>query len=166
MRAIADSGSSEGVLLLRLKALLGDRDEQVTAECFAALLRLAPAPSLEFVAGFLRGESDEIAEAAAFALGESHLAAAFPLLRQAWDEIALGERRRTLLLAMAMLRLDEALEFLLVRVNEDSERAASDAVAALGMYARDEAIRARVEECVAKRGSAALRAAFDREFPR
>lgn len=166
VRAIADSGSSEGVLLLRLKALLGDRDSQVTAECFAALLRLAPAPSLDFVAGFLRSESDEIAEAAAFALGESHLAAAFPLLRKAWDEGAVSERRRTLLLAMAMLRLDEAVEFLLARVNEDSERAASDAVAALGMYSRDEAIRARVEACVAKRGSATLRTAFDREFRR
>lgn len=164
VRAIADSGSSEGVLLLRLKALLGDRDAQVTAECFAALLRLAPAPSLEFVAGFLHGASDEVAEAAAFALGESHVAAAFPLLRKAWDEIVFPERRRTLLLAMAMLRLDEAVEFLLARMSEESERSAADALAALGMYARDETIRARVEAAVAGRGSAALRAVFDREF--
>ena len=164
VRAIADSGASEGGLLLRLKALLGDKDEQVTAECFAALLRIAPAPSLEFVAGFLRGESDEVAEAAAFALGESHLAAAFPLLRRAWDETPVPERRRTLLLAMAMLRLDEALEFLLARVAEDSERTAEDAVAALSIYARDEAIRARVEASVAARGSPRLRSTFAQEF--
>ena len=164
VRAIADSGAAEGVLLLRLKALLGDSDGQVSAECFAALLRMAPAPSLEFVAGFLRGASDEAAEAAAFALGESHLAGAFPLLRQAWDEMPIPERRRTLLLAIAMLRLDEALEFLLGRLLEDSEHAAADAVAALSMYARDEAIRARVEAMVEQRNSSALRATFRREF--
>jgi hypothetical protein len=164
VRAIADAGREEGVLLLRLKALVGDAKIEVTAECFAALLRLAPAPSLEFVANFLRGASQEISEAAAFALGESRLAAAFPLLRVAWDAIAQADRRRALLLAMAMLRLDEAVDFLLARVAEDSERAASDAIAALALYGRDETVRARVEASVAKRGSAALRSAFAREF--
>ncbi|MBZ5610202.1 MAG: hypothetical protein LAP38_18220 [Acidobacteriia bacterium] len=164
VRAIADSGSSEGVLLLRLKALMGDSKVEVTAECFAALLRLSPAPSLEFVADFARGGSDEIAEAAAFALGESHLAAAFPLLRQAWEDTARAERRRTLLLAMAMLRLDEAVEFLLGQVGEASERVAADAIAALAIYGRDEAVRARLEASVRKRASAALQGVFDREF--
>jgi hypothetical protein len=166
VRAIADSGSQEGALLLRLKALLGDAKDEVTAECFAALLRLAPAPSLEFVAGFLRQGSDEIAELAAFALGESRMAAAFPLLRAVWDEIATAERRRALLLAMAMLRLDEAVEFLLARVDQDSERSAADAVAALAIYGRDEAVRARVEASVRKRASPALQSTFDREFRR
>jgi HEAT repeat protein len=166
VRAIADYGASEGVLLLRLKALLGDRDDEVTAECFASLLRLAPVPSIEFVAGFLGGPADEVAEAAALALGESHLAAAFPLLRQAWEDTPIPERRRALLTGIAMLRLDEAVEFLLERVSEDSERAAADAVAALGFYARDETVRARVEENVQGRGSTTLRAMFDREFLR
>jgi len=166
VRAIADTGSHEGVLLLRLKALVGDTSGDVMAECFAALLRLAPAPSIEFVAGFLSASSDEIAEAAAFALGESHLPAAFPLLRKAWDEIAQAERKRALLLAIGMLRIDDAIEFLLARVGEDSQRAAADAIGALGLYARDEAVRARVEQCVNKTGSAALRGMFDREFRR
>jgi len=166
VRGIADSGSREGVLLLRLKALTGDKSAEVMAECFAALLRLAPAPSLDFVAKFLYESPDDIAEAAAFALGESHLPAAFGRLRIAWEATTEPERKRTLLLAVAMSRLDEAVEFLLARVNEDSERGAADAVAALGMYARDETIRARVEAAVAGRGSAGLRAVFDREFRR
>ncbi len=164
VRAIADSGSSEGVLLLRLKALVGDPSVEVMAECFAALLRLAPTPSLDFVAGFLRASSDEIAEAAAFALGESHLPAAFSVLRTAWQETAQAERKRALLLAIGMLRMDDAIEFLLTRVSEDSERAASDAIAALGLYARDEAVRGRVERCVQEKGNATLRNLFDREF--
>ena len=166
VRAIADSGSREGALLLRLKALTGDKSTEVMAECFAALLRLAPAPSLDFVAKFLCESSDEIAEAAAFALGESHLPAAFGLLHTAWEATADPERKRMLLLAVAMLRLDEAVDFLLARVNEDSERAAADAVAALAMYARDEAIRERVQASVESRNSAALRGAFSREFER
>ncbi len=166
VRAIADYGSQDGALLLRLKALVGDKELQVTAECFAALLRLAPAASLEFVADFVRRGSGEIGEAAAFELGESRLAAAFPLLRKAWDEIARAERRRTLLLAMAMLRLDEAVEFLLERVAADSERPAADAIAALAIYGRDETIRARVEDAVRKRQSAALQSVFEREFRR
>ncbi len=166
VRAIADSGSQEGVLLLRLKALIGDNNLEVTAECLAGLLRLAPAPSIEFVADFARRGSDEIAEAAAFALGESHLAAAFPVLRKVWEEAPRAERKRMLLLAMAMLRLDEAFEFLYERVDQDSERPAADAVAAVAIYGRDETVRSRVEASVAKRKSAALKSVFEREFRR
>ena len=165
VRAIADSGDIAGTLLLRLKALLGDKENEVVGECFAGLLRLAPAASLEFVAGFLGSASEEIWERAALALGESHLATAFPLLREAWTGTAQAARRRTLLLSIAMLRLDEAVEFLLARVAEDREAAAADALAALAMYGRDEAVRKRVAEIVEKRASEGLRGAFAREFP-
>jgi len=164
VRAIADTGSREGVLLLRFKALTGDASTEVMSECFTALMRMAPAPSLAFVGQFLYDGAEEIAEAAAFALGESHLTAAFELLRKSWEATADPERKRTLLLAIAMLRLDDSLEFLLTRVSEDSERPASDAIAALGLYARDETVRARVKSCVEKRSSPRLRAAFTREF--
>lgn len=164
VRAIAESGDIAGTLLLRLKALLGDKEDEVIGECFSGLLRLAPGPSLEFVAGFQSSRSDEIAEAAAFALAESHMQAAFPLLRKAWDETAQAERKRALLHAIALLRLDEAVEFLLVRVAEDREPAAADAIAALSLYGRDEAIRKRVEDIVENRGSAALKGVVEREF--
>jgi hypothetical protein len=163
IRAIADSGDIAGALLLRLRALLGDKEDEVIGECFAGLLRLAPAPSLDFVAGFLKSASEEIGERAALALGESHLAAAFPVLREAWFETAQAGRRRTLLLSIAMLRLDEAVEFLLARVAEDREAAAADALAALGLYGRDESVRKRVEEIVGNRAGA-LKGVFEREF--
>jgi len=163
IRAIADSGDIAGALLLRLKALLGDKEDEVIGECFAGLLRLAPAPSLDFVAGFLKSPSEEIRERAALALGESHLAAAFPVLREAWVETAQAARRRTLLLSIAMLRLDEAVEFLMVRLAEDREAAAGDALEALAPYGRDESVRKRVEEIVGKRAGA-LKSVFEREF--
>jgi HEAT repeat protein len=164
IRAIADSGDIAGTLLLRLKALVGDKEDEVLGECFAGLLRLAPGPSLEFVARFLKSASEEIRERAALALGESRLAAAFPVLREAWDGTAQAGRRRTLLLSIAMLRLDEAVEFLMARVAEDREAAAGDALAALALYSRDEAVRRRVAEIVGKRASAMLKGVFEREF--
>jgi hypothetical protein len=164
VRAIADSASREGVLLLRFKALTGDESVEVMSECFTALLRMAPALSLDFVAQFLYDGADEVVEAAALALGESHLAAAFPILRKSWEATAEPERKRTLLLAIAMLRLDEAVEFLIERVSEDSARPAADAIAALGLYSRDDAVRERVESTIAKRNSDTLREAFTREF--
>jgi hypothetical protein len=166
VRAIADSGSREGALLLRFKALSGDASTEVMSECFAALLRMAPAPSLEFVAQFLYDGSEEIAEATALALGESHLAAAFPVLRKSWEATAETERKRTLLLAIAMLRLDEAIDFLIERVSEDSERPAADAVAALGLYSRNDAVCERIESTIDKRNSDVLRTAFTHEFRR
>lgn len=164
VRAITDSGDIAGTLLLRLKVLLGDKEDEVIGECFAGLLRMAPAPSLDFVAGYLRSASEQIRERAALALGESHLPAAFPVLREAWVETAQAARRRTLLLSIAMLRLDEAVEFLLTRVAEDRDAAAGDALAALAMYGRDEAVRKRLDEIVGKRASAALQGVFAREF--
>jgi HEAT repeat protein len=166
IRAIGETGQPAGVLLLRFKALIGDEDDEVMAECFAALLGMAPAQSLEFVAKFLDSPSDAISERAALALGESRLAAAFPLLKEAWENTAQAALRKTLLLAVAMLRQDESVDFLLARLDEDGEKSAADALAALALYARDESLRHRIHEAVTKRNSAVLRSAFEKDFGR
>ena len=164
VRAISETGQYAGVLLLRFAALIGNKDEELTAECFAGLLRLEPAESIEFVAKFLNSRSDEIAERAALALGESRLPAAFPLLRAAWEATAQATLRRTLLLAMAMLRQDEAVEFLLTRLAEDGEKSALDALAALSLYSRDDSVRTRIQEILKRRKSAALQRALEKDF--
>lgn len=166
VRAISETAQPAGILLLRYKALIGDEDEEVTAECFAGLLRLAPAESLEFVAGFLNSHADEIAERAALALGESRLPAAFPLLRAVWEATSQATLRKTLLLAIAMLRQDEAVEFLLTQLAEDREKSALDALEALAIYGRDDSVRGRIQEIVAKRKSATLQRAFEKDFRR
>jgi HEAT repeat protein len=164
IRALGETGKQEAMLLLRFKALAGDADGEVVGECFAALLRLDPKHSIEFVAEFLGASDEEVAERAALALGESRLSAVFPLLRAALDETARPSMRRALLFAIAMLRLDEAIAFLLARVAEEPERSAADSLAALASYGRDEALRTRIQETVARRKSPALQAVFDREF--
>ena len=166
IRAIADAGRPEGVLLLRLKALVGDKEIDVTGECFAALLSLDPAGSVDFVARFLRSRTEGIGEQAALALGESRIPAAFEALREAWEQGGATEQRRTLLVAIAMLRSDDALEFLLSRLGEESGPVAADALAGLAFYARDEAVLARLEGIIRQRGDGALEAVFAREFSR
>ena len=165
-RALGETGQPAAVLLLRFKALSGDEDDEVIGECFSALLGLAPAESLDFVAEFLRSGSDEVAERAALALGESRRADAFRLLREALEREARAALRRTLLLGIALLRQDEAVEFLLSRVKEDGEKAAADALAALALYGRDETVRGRIQEIVEARKSAVLRGVFEKEFGR
>jgi HEAT repeat protein len=163
VRAIADAGRPEGVLLLRLKALTGDKEDEVTGECFSALLQLEPARSVEFVAGFL-DQSEETREQAAMALGESRLAEAFKVLRERWERGGPRELRRILLVAIAMSRSEDSLAFLLDRLREESASVAGDVLAGLALYARDEAVVARVEEVVRNRSEPSLDATFTREF--
>jgi hypothetical protein len=121
---------------------------------------------VEFVAKFLNSGADGMGELAALALGESRLAAAFEVLRAAWERGGASEQRRTLLVAIAMLRSDAALEFLLGRLGSESGPVAADALAGLAFYARDEAVLARVEGIIRERGDPTLEAVFAREFAR
>jgi hypothetical protein len=65
-----------------------------------------------------------------------------------------------------MLRNDEALEFLLSRLGDESGPVAADALAGLAFYARDEAVLTRVEGIIKQRPDGALEAVFAREFGR
>src|SRR6516164_2286121 len=51
--AIGQVGREEGAMLLRLKALIGDREPEVTGQCFLSLMSLAPRESLAFIRRFL-----------------------------------------------------------------------------------------------------------------
>jgi HEAT repeat protein len=146
VRAIGASGLPGGVLLVRLKALSGDEPE-VLGECLAALLRAEPARSLEFAAQFLDHREEAVAEAAALALGDSRLESAFAVLRGAFERTrALPLRRRTLLLAIALLRRETAIDYLLDLVRNGPEQASAGAVAALDMYKNDPSLRERLDQ--------------------
>ena len=71
-RAIAQLSAREGLLPLRLKALIGDREPEVVGHCLAALLSLAPREYLQFVAGFLQSKDPDLRLEAAGVLAESH----------------------------------------------------------------------------------------------
>ncbi len=137
--------------MLRYKALIGDSHPQVVCECFTALLKLDAEPALAFVAGFLQHDERAIQEAAAVALGESHQVQAFPFLEAAWEDAVDGEMRKTLLVAIALLRQERALDFLISLMLEGGNRGA-EALSALSMYQSDERIWERIERSLRECG--------------
>lgn len=107
VRALAALGEP---LVLRLKALQGDDEPQVTGECLESLLEMEGERVLGFVASFLDRREAETVEMAALALGASRLPSAFAPLRAAWDHQF--RLRETLMVALATLRHPEADAFL------------------------------------------------------
>ena len=163
-RAIAYSENDRGVPLLRLKVLIGDDDPQVTSECLTALLRLAPATSVPFVARLLDAEQATVGELAALALGGSRLPEAFGALRQWWERTTQPDLRRTALLAIAMLKHDQAIDFLLSLIADAPGPTARDAIKALGLYRHDDALRQRVCAVAKERVGADLSTAIAEAF--
>ena len=150
-RAVASLPSGAAEPLLRFKALVGDEDTQVMYECFGALLTVAADASLPFVGGFLQHEDPALGKAAALALGESRLSGAFDLLKTDWQEGFDPDLRRTELLAIAMLRHERAMDFLLSLIADAPPTHARDAIAALEMYRRDQELWERVERLIEAR---------------
>jgi HEAT repeat protein len=165
-RGLAAWGARDGAALLRLRVLAGEDDARVLGECLDALLHLDPAGALPFAARLL-DSTPERAEAAALALGASRLPEAFGILRDWLERTADSGLRRTALLAVATLRREEALTWLIALLREDDLGRACEAVAALALHRGDDSLRARVAAEVGRRSeprlSGAFREAFDAE---
>jgi hypothetical protein len=152
-RAIAYSENSAGIPLLRLRIKLGD-EPAVLSEYLIALLKLAPQPSVPLVKNILYTRKDppglgidrDIAEAAVLALGETRIPAAFDLLQEWWMQVRDPELRQTGLLAIAMLRTDAALDFLLSLIADGRLPDAQASIKALSLYQSDQALWQRVQQ--------------------
>ncbi len=150
VQVLGDDGGLAAELLLRLKVLSGD-EEDVMAECFQSLLVASPERSVPFVARYLNSDTEDRAEAAALALGGSRLAAVVPILIEAWQSQVRRTVRRALLLALAMCRREEGVDFLITRLEEDPDQTAGDALEALKLYRNDDKVAARVKPIAARR---------------
>ncbi len=164
VRALAHSGRPESVPLLRLKVLQPDASIDVKGECFTALLAIAPATSVDFVASYLGSTDLSLAEAAALALGESHQPAAIEALKAKWEAFVPEPLRRPLLMGLALAREESAFEFLYSLIETSSEPVAAEAISALAVYRHDDRIRGRVAVVVASRQSKGLQTALDTAF--
>ena len=108
LRALEQMGGEECELLLRLKALTGDREPQVTGQAIESVLRLEGAPALPFAASFLRATSDAVREEAALALGASRVPGAAEVLKTALAEAHEETFRRAILTAIGTSREEGA----------------------------------------------------------
>jgi hypothetical protein len=159
---LAGSGAA-AVLLLKLS--VGDPDSDVLGACLAGLLRVDVDRYLPTVAMYLAADDVRIVELAALALGESHAASAFPPLRDALDTVP-RSAMATVLLALALLRRDEATAHLLETVERATPAVAALAIEALALHKHDEAITSRARSLVEERREPKLRATFAAKFAR
>jgi hypothetical protein len=164
VRAMAVNGGAAGALLLKLKILSGESEPQVLAECFSALLAAAPQRSLQLVAGFVDSEDSAVGEAALLALGSSRLPEALDWLKGKWERTASGPRRKIVLLAIAMVRSEAAIEFLLELLAECTPAVAKDVIAALAFFRNNDRVRDQVEKVVARRNEKSVSEVFWQQF--
>jgi hypothetical protein len=164
VKALATNGGESGALVLRLKTLLGDDDVEVIAECFSSLLFASRDTSVEFVAKYVDSDDSVVAEAAILALGASRLPKAIDVLKKKWERTVRGPLRKTLLLALATSRDEEALNFLVSLLDHGGIESAADVISALAVHKNSERIRQAVSEAVDRRRERPLIDAFRREF--
>jgi HEAT repeat protein len=163
--AMGALGTEAAGLLLRLKARHGDRDPEVLSECLSGLLAVNPRENLPIVTEFLEPSNAARCESAALALGKSRLPEAVDPLKACWQRSFSSEVRQQVLLALAMLRLPVAMDYLIDLVASDSEKDAIAALSALKIHNYDPRLRERLAPVVQKTGSPVLQARFDRDFP-
>jgi HEAT repeat protein len=162
--AIAQLGRPEGALLLRLKALVGDREPEVTGQCFVSLLNLDPRESIGFVGGFLKVSDEEVRSEAAGALAQARQPEAIEILKQFWEGPLSPELRRALLLSLGASPLAEAADFLVSVLENASSEMAACALAALAPSRFRTGMRERIAAAVESRGDPNLSRVFEREF--
>jgi hypothetical protein len=164
VRALAANGGQAGALLLKLKILTGESEPDVLAECFSGLLASAPEISVQLIAGYADSEDLAVAETALLALGSSRLPQALELLAERWERTAAGPLRKVLLVAIAMVRSDAAIEFLLSLFPDCNAQTAKDLITALAIFRDNKNVRSKVEAAISRRNDRTLNEAFRQEF--
>jgi len=151
VRAIATVGSEAAALLLRFKALIGDREPEVLSECLTGLLEVDGAEALPLAAQLVDAKEAEVREAAILALGASRRADAIEYLKEKFGAAADRDTRKCILLALASSRTETAIEFLLDLIRQGSDTTAALALSAMSIHAGDARLQEAVEQAKAGR---------------
>jgi HEAT repeat protein len=156
VRAIATVGSEAASVLLRFKALTGDREPEVVSECITGLLEVDGADALPLAASLVNSSQAEVREAAILALGASRRADAIEFLRERFGAAADRDTRKCILLALASSRTERALEFLLDLIRGGSPSAAELALSAMSIHRADPRLHEAMVKAAESRGDGML----------
>ena len=115
------------------------------------MLRLSPESSVPFLSQCIDTRQTLVREAALLALGESRRPEALDLLKASWSATGNCPLRRMALLAIAMLRQEPAMAYLLPLVTHESFAVANDAIAAVSIHKYDETLSEQVQKTAQKR---------------
>src|SRR5580658_2107227 len=151
VRAIAAVGSETASLLLRFKALTGDKEPDVLADCFSGLLAVEGSDAVPLVTSFADARNQEVREAAILALGASRRSDAIDWLKERFEAVAHPETRQCILLSLSTSRTEAAIEFLLGVIREGSAQTSGMAVSAMEVNRTDRRIQEEVEKALRAR---------------
>ena len=165
LRAICVVGSDAASTLLRYKALLGDPEPDVVSECLSGLLAVEGGEALPLVGKIAESKNPEVREAALLALGASRRNDAIEWLKTRYEDVADGETKKCIVLALATSRTEAAMEFVLELIREGSRATAVMAVSAMSVYRNDPRLREEIVRAAESRthGSGGDAAAILRE---
>jgi hypothetical protein len=136
-RALGVVGSEAACLLLRYKALLGDKEPDVLSDCLAGLLAAEGAEALPLAGKIAESYDQETREAALLALGSSRRPDAVEWLKARFDNVADRDTKKCIILALATSRTVPAMEFVLDLIRNESTSTAVMAVSAMSVYRSD-----------------------------
>ncbi len=162
--AISQLGSPGGVLLLRLKARVGDVEPEVTGQCLYSLLSLGAAGAVEFVGRFLDHADEQVRVEAATALGAVREPEALDLLTRRYQRERDPELRHAIVTATGASPVPAAAEFLLQVIADADEPIALAAVEALAASRFRNESRGHAQTAVKGRGSDKLERLFAEKF--
>ena len=111
-RAVEQVGTDTAALLLRLRAELGSGEPELLGACYSGVLALEGSAAVPWAARFLAPEDDLAAEAA-LALAQSRLPEAWEVLRACYARARDARFRGVVLTAIALLRQEAAVAWLL-----------------------------------------------------
>jgi HEAT repeat protein len=163
-RAAGYTASDSAALLLRMKALSGDSEPDILAECFTQLTKIQPARALDFIRRFIDSQDDTIRQSALIAIGETRRPEAITILTEEWESEFGGDVRAELIPAIAAHRSNEAIEFLLERFEQSGPELAIALLEGLKSFRRDPIVRNRVKTIVDARNDPTLSQRFARDF--
>jgi HEAT repeat protein len=125
--ALSRAGIPEAAALLRLKALSGDVEAEVTGQCLHSLLQMTPRDGVPFAARFLgQVHADDVRAEAASALAQSHEPTAIEALKSLWGTVLSAALRKALLPILASSPQRAAAEFLAGLGTEEARAALAE----------------------------------------
>ena len=144
VRAIDQMGSSAASLLLRLRATLANDEPEVLGACYSGVLHIDGVRAIPWVEGFL-STADDAAGEAALAIAGTHAPEALEPLRHALENSRDPWFRSVLLSAIALIRQEPAINFLLELVKSESLNAEA-AIEAIMRSAPSEEVMQRLKD--------------------
>ena len=159
IRALSGTGLEEAELLLRMKALAGDAEVEVTGQCLSGLLELKAPGAVTFVEKFLHA-GEEMRFEAISALGIAPQPESVDALIRCWKET----RETGVIQALGLSKHPAGVDYLVHLCEEGPTMAASLALEALAKGRFREEARSGVQEAVERRGDKDVCKAFERLF--